>query len=102
MQYGAVRNKDADAFIHAKAENMTAAVHGVLADIPEDQAFGLTNARGKGAYPICGMVWGVCYKKQSSETRKRIVDFLTWTTHEGQEFANEMAYARLPEELVKR
>jgi len=102
LRYGAVQNKDGTSFIHVEAKNMTAAVHGLLADIPDDLTFPLTNARGNAAYPICGAVWAVCYQKQPAANHQNVVDFLQWITHDGQHFAANMGYAPLPEELVKR
>jgi phosphate transport system substrate-binding protein len=102
LQYGAVQNKDRSAFIHAEADNMTAALKGQLGDIPEDLTFRLTNQQGKGAYPICGCVWAVCYQAQPASNQKMVVDFLNWITHDVQRFAEDMSYAPLPEELVKR
>jgi hypothetical protein len=43
----------------------------------------------------------VCYQKRPGATRKEVVDFLRWATHEGQQEA-KMTYAPLPAELVKR
>ena len=102
LQYGAVENKDRSNFIHVDIKNMTAAAHGVLADIPDDLTFPLTNARGHAAYPICGAVWAVCYQNQPAADYQRVVDFLQWVTHAGQQLAADMSYAPLPEELVKR
>ena len=102
LQYGAVQNKDHTAFIHAEAENMTAALKGHLSDITDDLTFSLTNKSGKDAYPICGCVWAVCYKGQPASHAKHVSDFLHWITHDGQQFAKEMTYAPLPDELVRR
>jgi phosphate transport system substrate-binding protein len=102
LQYGAIQNKDRTNFIHVDVKNMTAAVHGMLADIPEDLTFPLTNAHGNAAYPICGAVWAVCYRNQPPTNYQHVVDFLEWITHAGQQFAADMSYAPLPEELVKR
>jgi phosphate transport system substrate-binding protein len=101
-QYGAVQNKDRTAFIHVKAENMTAAVKSQLADIPEDLTFKLTNKTGQDSYPICGVIWAVCYRTQPEPEQKKVVEFLQWATHEGQKFAKDMSFAPLPDELVKR
>jgi phosphate transport system substrate-binding protein len=102
LQYGAVQNKDRSDFIHVTAKNMTAAVHGMLADIPDDLTFPLTNVRGHAAYPICGAVWAVCYRNQPAANYQHVVDFLQWITHDGQQFAADMSYAPLPDELVRR
>src|SRR5262249_39393627 len=102
LHYGAVQNKDRTAFVHVEAENMTAAARAVVAGIPEDLTLQLTNRPGKDSYPICGVIYAVRYKSQPGAGEKKVADFLHWVTHEGQEFAKSMAYARLPEELVER
>jgi phosphate transport system substrate-binding protein len=102
LPHGAVQNKDKTAFIQASAENMTAAAQGLVADIPEDLTFKLTNQAGKDAYPICTAIWGVCYQSQPATSQKQVVDFLRWITHDGQKYAKGMSFAPLPPELVKR
>jgi phosphate transport system substrate-binding protein len=102
LQYGAVENKE-HAFIHAEAKNMTAAVKEVLAEGSDELALAtLTNRPGKESYPICGAIWAVCYQNQPASSQKDVVDFLTWVTHDGQQYAQGMSYAPLPEELTKR
>jgi phosphate transport system substrate-binding protein len=102
LQHGAVQNKDKTAFIHAAADNMTAAAKNMKGDIPEDLTFKLINRSGKDSYPISGVIWAVCYQTQPAADGKKVVDFLQWVTHEGQQFASNMSYAPLPEELVAR
>jgi phosphate transport system substrate-binding protein len=102
VPYGAVENHDHTAFIHAQAANLTAAVAGQLADLPDDLTFHLTNRAGKDAYPIAGVIWAVCYQAQPADRHSQVVDFLWWATHDGQRFATDMAYAPLPPELVGR
>jgi phosphate transport system substrate-binding protein len=102
LPFGAVQNKDQTAFIHATPENMTAAARGLLADLPEDLTFSLTNKPGKDAYPICGVIWAVCYQNQPADKRQMVANFLQWVTHEGQQFTKERTYAPLPEEIVQR
>jgi phosphate transport system substrate-binding protein len=101
-QYGAVQNKDKTQFIHAEPKHMTAAVQRLLADIPEDLTFKLTNKSGADSYPICGGIWAVCYLAQPPANQKEVVDYLHWVTHEGQEFTSLLSYAPLPDELVRR
>jgi phosphate transport system substrate-binding protein len=97
LPHAAVQNKERTAFVHAEAENITAAARAVP---PDDATLRLTNRPGKDSYPICGVIWAVCYQTQPTPERKKVVEFLQWVTHPGQEFAKNMAYARLPEELV--
>jgi phosphate transport system substrate-binding protein len=102
LPHGAVENADKTAFVHAKAEAMTAAAQSLVANIPEDLTFSLTNKPGAGAYPICGAIWAVCYRNQPPEQQRQAVDFLRWVMHNGQGFAANMSYAPLPEELRSR
>ena len=102
LDYAAVQNKDKTAFVRAEPDNMTAAVRGILAEIPEDLSFNVANKPGKDAYPICGVVYAVCFQALPEAERGRVVDFLRWATHEGQPLAAKMDYAALPPELVER
>lgn len=102
LTYGAVQNKDKTAFIHVTAKNITAALEGSIGEVPADLTFRLTNKPGKDAYPICGTIWAVLYQSQPAQEQKKVVDFLTWATHDGQAFAESMSYAPLPKDLVKR
>jgi phosphate transport system substrate-binding protein len=102
LQYAAVQNKDKTAFVRAEPDNMTAAVQGMFAEVPEDLTFGLANKPGKDSYPISGVIYAVCYQSQPAATQKTVVEFLRWATHDGQGFAKKMGYAPLPAELVER
>jgi phosphate transport system substrate-binding protein len=101
IPFGAVENRE-KAFVRASAESMTAAARGVTADLRDDLTFALTNKPGRDAYPICGAVWAVCYRDQPAADQKKVVDFLRWVTHDGQNFASKVSYAPLPDELVER
>jgi phosphate transport system substrate-binding protein len=65
-------------------------------------AYSLTNAESEKAYPICGISYGLLYKKQPAAKGKKLVEFLTWASSEGQTFALERHYAPLPAELSKK
>jgi phosphate transport system substrate-binding protein len=102
LDYAALQTRDKTGFVRAEPENMTAAAAGILADIPEDLSFDLANKPGKDAYPISGVIYAVCYKTQPEALRQRVVDFLHWATHEGQQHAAKMTFAPLPPDLVTR
>jgi phosphate ABC transporter phosphate-binding protein len=101
IKYGTVQNRDGQ-FVTPSLESVTAAATGALTDIPEDLRYSLTDAPGKDSYPISGTVWAVIYVIQPPGKGQAVVDFLRWVTHEGQVFAKDLDYARLPEELVRR
>jgi phosphate transport system substrate-binding protein len=101
MPFGAVQNREGE-FILADLKSVTAAAAGSLKTIPDDLRFSLTNAPGKGAYPISGTVWAICYVNQPADKAQPLVNFLRWVTDNGQARAAELHYARLPLELIDR
>jgi phosphate transport system substrate-binding protein len=100
LKYGSVRNK-AGEFVLASLDSVTKAAEG-LKDVPADLRFSLTNAPGKGTYPICGTTWAVLYVKQPADKAKLVREFLQWATHEGQDMTADLQYARLPAALVSK
>ncbi len=102
LDYGAVQNKDKSAFVHADPQSLTAAARAVLADISDDLTFSLIDKPGRDSYPITGVIYAVCADKQSEASRKQIVDFLRWATHDGQADVVKTSFATLPSELVER
>ena len=103
MSFGLVENADGD-YPEPTVESVTKAAEAKLKDIPDDLRFSLVNPpKGvKGAYPISGTTWAVCYVKQPKDKAKLLKDFLHWATHEGQDSCAEKHYARLPKGLVER
>jgi phosphate transport system substrate-binding protein len=100
LNIGKVQNK-ADEYIPASLESVTTAAAGMLKKIPDDLRFSIVNPPNKGAYPISGTVWAVCKVQQSSGKGKPLADFLRWCITDGQDYAKDKHYARLPEGLVK-
>lgn len=100
LKYGAIRNRDGH-FVLASLEGVTAAA-AALTSIPEDLRYSLTDQPGPESYPVSGTVWAVLYTNQKSPKAEQLVKFLTWITHEGQEYAKDLDYARLPAGLVGR
>ncbi len=102
IKFGLVKNREGE-FIMPSLESVTAAASSSLASgIPEDLRYSLTDAPGKDSYPVSGTVWAVIYTNQPADKGQAVVDFLRWVTHDGQQYAKDLKYARLPEELVKR
>jgi phosphate transport system substrate-binding protein len=97
---GLVKNR-AGTLVKADSASVTAAARSCLSEVPPDLRFSLTDAKGADAYPIASAVWAIVYIKQQPGKRA-LVDFLRWSTHNGQQFAEELHHARLPNELVER
>ncbi|HEY7326050.1 MAG TPA: phosphate ABC transporter substrate-binding protein PstS [Gemmataceae bacterium] len=104
IHFGSVQNHEGK-FILADLQSVTAAAANSLQDskrIRDDLYIDLLDAPGAESYPISGTTWAVLYADQEPIRGKALVDFLAWTTHEGQKHNESMHYARLPEALVKR
>lgn len=99
LQHGRVKNREGN-FVQGSLEGVTAAAEQI--EVPADLRFSLTYAAGKEAYPLSGCTWAILYVNPSSDRGKRLVDFLRWVTHDGQESVTDLYYARLPQRLVER
>jgi phosphate transport system substrate-binding protein len=100
MPYADVRNA-AGEFVKASLESITAAM--ATAEIPDDFRFSMTNAPGRGAYPIAGATWLLVYEQQKDATKgKKLVEFLKWAAKDGEKMAQDLQYAPLPESLQQR
>ncbi len=100
MPYADVKNS-AGEFVKASLESITAAM--ATAEIPDDFRFSMTNAPGKGAYPIAGATWLLVYERQKDATKgKKLVEFLKWAAKDGEKMAQDLQYAPLPEILQQR
>ena len=91
-----------DEFVTASLESVTLAADASLTEIPEDLRFSITDAKGRGVYPISGTVWAVLYAKQSSDKARPLADFFLWVTKEGQGLTKDLDYGALPKGLVER
>jgi len=101
LQYGYVRNTKKED-VRASLETVTKAVSGKVSDklSPQELLDHLTDSPEEGEYPICGATWAVLYEKQPEGKAKLLKDFLRWCVHEGQNYTQELSYARLPSTLV--
>jgi len=100
IAYGSVQNMAGD-FTRATAESVTAAAGAAAGKMPADFRVSITNAPGKGVYPISSFTWMLFYENPKDKTQaKTMVDFLKWALTDGQKFAAGLGYAPLPEEVV--
>ena len=99
--YGAVQNMAGD-FTKASVASVTAAAAAAAAQMPADFRVSITNAPGKGVYPISSFTWLLLYENAKDKAQaKTMVDFLKWALADGQKLAPELGYAPLPEAVVK-
>ncbi len=90
-------------FVEPSVDAVTAAAAASAATTPDDLRVSITNANGAGVYPISSYTYILAYKAQSDATKgKTLVNFLWWGIHDGEQFAKDLQYAPLPDEIIKR
>jgi len=101
ISYGTVQNM-AGEFSKASVQSVTAAAAAAAAQMPPDFRVSITNAQGKGVYPISSFTWILLYESPKDKAKsKAMVDFMKWALTDGQKFADDLGYAPLPEGVVK-
>ena len=101
IAYGAVQNA-AGEFLKASVPAVTAAAAAAATQMPADFRVSITNAPGKGVYPISSFTWLLLYESAKDKTQaKTMVDFMKWALTDGQKFAADLGYAPLPDAVVK-
>ena len=102
IDMGLVRNQEGE-FVRPSVESAAAAGAAALNAMPRDFRVSITNAPGKGVYPISSFTWILLYEKARDVRRSQLmVDFIKWALTEGQKLAPELGFAPLPPELVDR
>jgi phosphate transport system substrate-binding protein len=101
ISYGSVQNPEGE-FVTASVQSVTAAAAAAAAQMPPDFRVSITNAPGKGAYPISSFTWLLLYESPKDKaTAKVFMEFMKWMLTDGQKFAPQLGYAPLPAEVVK-
>jgi phosphate transport system substrate-binding protein len=100
LTMASIKNADGE-FVSASIESTSAAAAGV--EMPADFRVSITNAKGKGSYPISSFTYVLIYKEQADAAKgKAIGQFLWWAVHEGQKLAAPLDYAPLPKPVVAK
>jgi phosphate transport system substrate-binding protein len=100
MSYGKVKNASGE-FIQASLAGVTAAA--ASAAMPDDFRVSITNAPGKGVYPISSFTWLLIPSKIADPAKKKAIkDFLAWMLADGQTMTEALSYAQLPKSVVAK
>ncbi|HET9327903.1 MAG TPA: phosphate ABC transporter substrate-binding protein PstS [Candidatus Eisenbacteria bacterium] len=96
----AVRNR-AGNFIEPTLSSTTSAVASAATALAKDVRTPIVNG-GKGdAYPIAGLTFLLVYQdSKDAAKQKALANFIDWAIHDGQQHAEALDYARLPEAVV--
>jgi phosphate transport system substrate-binding protein len=101
INYGPVQNA-AGEFVKGSTDSVTAAAGSAASAMPKDFRVSITNAPGKGVYPISSFTWLLLYENPKDKAQGKImVDFLKWALTDGQKFAPNLGYAPLPDSVIK-
>src|SRR5277367_6456637 len=102
IEYASVKNSAGD-FVKADFTSVSAAAAGAAKDMPDDFRVSITNAPGKGAYPISSFTWLLIPAKFSDAAKRDAMKgFIKWALTDGQSYAENLSYAKLPKEVVAK
>ncbi len=102
LAYGKVKNKSGE-FVKADLASVTAAAASVANSMPADFRVSITDAAGKGAYPISTFTWLLIPEKFTDPAKqKAIVGFVKWAITSGQKDVESLDYAKLPAAVVAK
>jgi phosphate transport system substrate-binding protein len=101
LDYGSVQNMEGE-FVRCTIDSVTAAAAVAATQMPKDFRVSITNAPGKGVYPISSFTWLLLFENPKDKAKsKTMVGFTNWALTEGQKYAKDLGYAPLPESVVK-
>jgi phosphate transport system substrate-binding protein len=103
MPVAALKNQ-AGEFITPSPKSVTAATEASIKSIPADFRVSITDAAGKGAYPLSSFTYLLIPKdlKSLGAKGRELKKFVQWAMGPGQKLAEPLAYAPLPASLAKK
>jgi phosphate transport system substrate-binding protein len=102
IPYGNVKNS-AGTFVKGSLAAVSAAAAGAAKNMPDDFRVSITDAPGKTSYPISTFTWLLIPEKFSDAAKRdALKGFLKWALADGQNYAENLSYAKLPKEVVSR
>lgn len=102
MPYALLKNA-AGAWVEPSLESVSAAAAGANITAASDFRVSITNAAGRGSYPISSFTWLLIRKDNSDPAKARMIrDFLNWIlTPAAQEMTKPLLYAPLPTPVAR-
>ncbi len=101
LDYGSVQNMEGE-FVRSTIDSVTAAAAVAATQMPKDFRVSITNAPGKGVYPISSFTWLLLLENPGDKAKSKVmVDFVKWSLTEGQKYAKDLGYAPLPANVVQ-
>jgi phosphate transport system substrate-binding protein len=100
LSYGQVQNS-AGNFIIADSASIHVAAAAAAKATSSDFRFSITDPSGDKSYPISSYTWILVPETMESAKQEAIKDFLRWMLNEGQTYAQQNGFARLPTAIVE-
>jgi len=102
IPYGNVKNSSG-VFVKADLASVSAAAAAVAKTMPDDFRVSITGPPGKTAYPIASFTW-LLIPERFSDAAKRdaIKAFVKWMLTDGQNYTEQLSYAKLPKEVIAK
>src|ERR1700693_728861 len=102
IPYGNVKNSSG-VFVKADLASVSAAAAAAAKTMPDDFRVSITDPAGKTAYPIASFTWLLIPEKfTDSAKRDAIKGFVKWMLKDGQNYTEELSYAKLPKEVIAK
>jgi phosphate transport system substrate-binding protein len=111
MKHAAIQNQ-AGNFVPASIDSTKAAIAAAATSLPKgDQPWTnvtMVNAPGADSYPLASLTYLLLYKEltddpglQDKNKAQSLVDFINWAITDGQQFAPDLGYVPLPDQVVQ-
>jgi phosphate transport system substrate-binding protein len=99
LSYGSVRNRSGE-FVRADLESVSVAAKGAVLSPGRDAS--ITDAAGRGAYPVAAFTWLVVPSDQANASKRAaLLELSRWALLYGQRDCSGLGYAPLPREVVE-
>jgi phosphate transport system substrate-binding protein len=104
MPFATIKNRSGNWIVPSLGSTTQASMVPIPADVSK---FVFTDTNAPNGYPISSLTWILVYKEQNYDNRSKdkvtaMMKLLWWMVHDGQQYAEPLAYARLPAEVVAR
>lgn len=77
-------------------------------ELPADTRILFTDTPAEYGYPVAGFAWMLCYENmeknraiRTKEQAQELIRFIIWAITDGQEYSQQLGYARLPQAAVE-
>lgn len=88
-------------YVEPTLESVQEAAAGYLDELPDDLRISITDPpEGENAYPISALTWILMRREQEDrQITEALIDFIYWALTEGDDYAENLHYSPLPDEV---